>query len=291
MNKLTFKFIFYLLIFLAVCWLVIWYVDTHTIAVLDPKGIIALQERDLIIIATILMLFVVLPVFVLLIGIALRYRAGNKDAKFTPEWDYNLLMESIWWGLPCVIIFALSIITFTSSYDLDPFKPLKVKGDPLKIQVVALQWKWLFIYPDQNIATVNFVQFPKDRPINFEVTADAPMNSFWIPQLAGQIYAMPGMKTKLHLIANEVGNYRGSSANISGAGFASMTFIAKASTQEEFDEWLKSVQQSSQSLDLSQYRKLVEPSEYHPVENFNLKKQDLFDWIIMSYMMPMQTAG
>lgn len=155
MNKLTFKFIFYLLIFLAVCWLVIWYVDTHTIAVLDPKGIIALQERDLIIIATILMLFVVLPVFVLLIGIALRYRAGNKDAKFTPEWDYNLLMESIWWGLPCVIIFALSIITFTSSYDLDPFKPLKVKGDPLKIQVVALQWKWLFIYPDQNIATVN----------------------------------------------------------------------------------------------------------------------------------------
>jgi cytochrome o ubiquinol oxidase subunit 2 len=157
---------------------------------------------------------------------------------------------------------------------------------PLTIQVVALQWKWLFIYPEQNIASVNFFQIPTHTPINFEITADAPMNSFWLPQIAGQIYAMPGMRTKLHLVADEEGQYRGSSANLSGRGFAGMTFIAQASTEADFDKWVESVAQSTKSLDVKEYEQLAEPSENNPVVTFQVEGKGLFDQIIMKYMMP-----
>ena len=198
-------------------------------AVLDPKGFIAFEERDLLYITALLMLTVVVPVLVLAVVICWKYRAGNKKAKYEPEWDKSWALELVWWGFPCIIVALLSVLTVKSCLDLDPFKPLESDVKPLKIQVVALQWKWLFIYPEQKIATINFVQFPEKTPINFELTADAPMNSFWIPQLGGQIYAMPGMSTKLHLIANEAGSYRGSSSNISGNGFAGMIFTAKKS--------------------------------------------------------------
>ncbi len=258
------------------------------IAVLNPKGMIAHQESDLIITSTLLMLIVVIPVFVMSFIFAWKYRASNKKAKYDPDWDKSVVAESIWWGVPCIIILVLSILAWKSTHTLDPYKPIDVTTKPLKIQVVALQWKWLFIYPEQNIATVNFFQFPEKTPVDFEITADAPMNSFWIPQLSGQIFAMPGMKTKLHVIADGVGNYRGSSANISGTGFAGMTFVAKSSTQADFDEWVESVKQSPKALNLDEYKQLAAPSTNNPVASYVLASEDLHNWIIMKYMMPMK---
>ncbi len=256
------------------------------IPVLNPKGWVAMKQRNLIVIATLLMLIVVAPVCIMTLFFAWKYRASNTKAKYRPDWDYHVVAESIWWGFPCLIILFLSILCWKSSHELDPFKPLNADKKPIKIQVVALQWKWLFIYPEEKIATLNFVQFPEQTPVSFEITSDAPMNSFWIPQLGGQIYAMSGMTSKLHLIADEVGNFRGVSANISGRGFAGMTFVAKSSTQEDFDAWVKSVQKLKSGLDLEEYHQLAEPSEYNPVASYVLEDDGLFDWIVMKYMMP-----
>ncbi len=281
-NKLVFIFLSSLAILLAI----FLYPYMLNSAVLDPKGLIALKERDLIYISTLLMLIIVVPVFLLTFAICLKYRVSNKNADYEPEWDYDFLAESIWWGFPCLIILILSIVTWKSTHELDPYKPLESSIKPLKIQVVALQWKWLFIYPDYQIASVNLFQFPEQTPLHFDITADAPMNSFWIPQLGGQIYAMPGMNTKLHLVAHQTGEFRGSSANVSGHGFAGMNFIAKSSTLEEFDNWIKAAQQSSQKLDMNEYYHLALPSEYQPVSLYKLDQDNLYHHILMKYMMP-----
>jgi cytochrome o ubiquinol oxidase subunit 2 len=185
-----------------------------------------------------------------------------------------------------VIIAILAVTTWKSSHELNPFKPLVTGKKPLSIQVVALTWKWLFIYPEQGIATVNFVQFPKNTPINFEITSDAPMNSFWIPQLGGQIYCMPAMRSKLHLIAEEAGDFMGVSANLSGKGFSGMKFTAKSCEESEFSQWVGSVSGSGKQLDMQGYRQLAMPSEYHPVEYYTLAQPDLFDRVLMQYMSP-----
>ena len=285
MSKIL-KFVCITLLLLALLIPAVLYLQGSNIQVLNPKGMIALKERHLLATATFLMLLIVIPVFVLTFIIAWRYRAGNTKAKYAPDWDYSFLAESLWWGLPCAIVLMLSIITWTSSHELDPFKPLESTTKPITIQVVALQWKWLFIYPEQKIATVNFIQFPEHTPLNFEVTADAPMNSFWIPQLGGQIYAMPGMRTKLHLIANAIGSFNGSSANLSGEGFAGMKFIAKSSSQADFEQWVQSVRQSPQHLHLEEYTALAKPSMNNPIASYLLQEQNLFDQIVMQYMMP-----
>jgi cytochrome o ubiquinol oxidase subunit II len=285
MNK-KYKVALIILLALAAVLLAVFFMLTKNVAVLNPKGVIALKERELMITATLMMLIVVIPVFILTFVFAWRYRANNTKTKYTPEWDHHRVIETIWWGLPFVIILILAVIAWRSSHELDPFKPLDTDQRPMTIQVVALQWKWLFIYPEQNIATVNFVQFPEQIPIHFEITADAPMNSFWIPQLGGQVYAMPGMKTQLHLIANEAGSFRGSSANLSGKGFAGMTFTAKAGSQEEFLQWVQSVKQSPNLLSLDEYNQLVEPSINNPVATYLLTAENLYDEIVMKYMMP-----
>jgi cytochrome o ubiquinol oxidase subunit 2 len=256
------------------------------VAVMNPKGLIASKQRDLIITATLLMLIVVIPVFLLTIFISWKYRSGNKEAKYSPDWDHNSKAEMVWWGFPLVIILVLSIVTWKWTHDLDPFKPIQSNAKPMTVQVIALRWKWLFIYPEQGIASVNFVQFPEQVPIKFEITSDAPMNSFWIPQLGGQIYAMPGMMSQLNLIADEQGIFSGSSANLSGKGFAGMRFIAKASSQAEFDKWVVSVQGSSQSLNREEYKRLAEPSEYNQAAFYLLQDDGLFNWSIMKYTMP-----
>ena len=187
-------------------------------------------------------------------------------------------------GRAFYIIAVLSAITWKACLELDPFKPLETQNKPLKVQVVALQWKWLFIYPEQKIATVNFMQFPEQTPINFEITADAPMNSFWIPELGSQIYAMPGMVAKLHLMADMEGSYRGCFGKFKrDRDFLECTFTAKSSSQADFNAWVESVQQSSSSLDYSQ---VVEPSSYDPLALYSLADEDLFDQIVMKYMMP-----
>lgn len=274
--------------FLALIGIVLFFVlNDYSLSgpVLDPKGLIGLQQANLIWIATLIMLIIVIPVFIMAFAISWRYRAGNKSAEYTPHWHDDPLAEAIWWGFPCLIVILLSIVTWRSSHQLDPFVPLKTSVTPVQIQVVALQWKWLFIYPEQKIASLNFLQFPEETPLNFEITSDAPMNSFWIPDLGGQIYAMPGMVSKLHLIAGQLGEFRGSSANLSGSGFAGMHFIAKASSREDFDTWVQTAQ-AAESLDKDKYKALVLPSEYNPAELYALSDENLFNQIVMKYMVP-----
>ncbi len=277
--------VFVLLFFGSVA-LCVSFFSTHSIAVLSPKGMIAMKQRDLFVTACWLMLIVVIPVFILTLAFAWKYRARNSKAKYTPEVDHNHVAECFWWGVPCIIIAILGVITWKSSHELSPYKPIETGKKPLEIQVVALQWKWLFIYPEQGIASVNFVQFPEQTPLKFSITADAPMNSFWIPELGGQIYAMPAMKTQLHLIANEVGDFRGSSANLSGDGFAGMTFTARASSQEAFDAWVQSARQSPKQLSGEAYAQLASPSENNAAAVYLLTQGDLFDRIVMKYMEP-----
>ncbi|MGB2580156.1 MAG: ubiquinol oxidase subunit II [Minisyncoccia bacterium] len=262
------------------------YVTSHNIGVFNPKGIIALAEMNLIITTTILMLIVVIPVFIMLAVFSWRYRAGNTKAKYSPDWHRSIVLEVVWWAIPIIIIAIIARMTWISSHDLDPYKPIASSIEPITIEVVALEWKWLFIYPDKNIATVNFVQLPIDTPINFRITGDAPMNSFWIPQLAGQIYAMAGMDTPLHMMASEKGDYAGVSANYSGFGFSGMKFIARASSQDEFDQWVRTVRVSPNTLGIDEYTKLAEKSRNNDISYYSSVHQGLYDKIIMKFIAP-----
>jgi len=256
----------------------------RTIAILQPAGTIADQQRDLIVFATGLSLLVIVPVFALLGFILWRFRDGNVKAKYRPNWDGSTKLETIWWGIPMVIILVLAGVAWKTSHSLDPYRPLESSVKPLRVQVVALQWKWLFIYPEQHIASVNYLQIPEDTPVNFEITSDAPMNSFWIPQLGGQVYAMSGMTTQLHLMADTVGTYAGASANISGSGFAGMKFNVDSVTGSDFTRWVNDVSQSDKALTAAAYQELVAPSTDTPVTLFGAVDRGLYDSVIAKYM-------
>ena len=252
-------------------------------AILVPSGEIARRQYEILRFAFWLSMIVIIPVFGLLIFISLRYRASKK-AKYTPDWAHNNQLEAVWWGIPIVIILILSIITWRTSHTLDPYKPLDKVTKPLEVQVVSLQWKWLFIYPEQNIATINYLKIPKDTPINLKITSDAPMNSFWIPKLAGQIYAMNGMSTKLHIIANEYGDFEGYSANISGEGFADMKFLVNSSSPEQFESWANVTRYQDNFLSLDRYKLLSQPSTIEEPEYFSGFQPGLYNTIIEKYM-------
>lgn len=262
---------------------------TADIDVLQPQGTIANQQRDLLVIATLMMLIVVIPVYILTFAIAWKYRASNTKAKYSPNLTGNKKAEAVWWGIPMVIIAILAVITWQTSHSLDPFKSLSSEKQPVNIQVVALQWKWLFIYPEHDIATVNHVEFPEKTPVNFVITSDAPMNSFWIPSLGGQIYAMAGMSTKLHLMADTVGTYKGSSANISGEGFSDMRFTARSRTSQGFEDWVQRTKQSSDKLSVDEYKKLSQKSRNNKIKYYSSVDNGLYDTIIMKYMAPAKT--
>lgn len=250
------------------------------IAILAPKGFIALEERNLLLIIQALMLLIVIPVYLFTFIFSWKYNAQNKNAKYDPDLVDNRVAEYFWWGIPTVLTLIIAILTYVKTDQLDPYKPIASDKPAKTIQVIALQWKWLFLYPEEQIASVNFLQIPVGTPIRFEITADAPMNSFWIPHLGGQIYAMPGMKTLLHLIADQAGDYRGSSANLSGAGFSGMHFVTRASTEEEFQNWVESARASAQALD---YKELAKPSKDNPAATYQFEPA-LFDQIVMKYM-------
>ena len=255
------------------------------VSVIHPTGMIAEQERNLLVFATLLMLVVVLPVFILTFVFTWKYHRENKKAKYEPKWDYSLTLEVLWWGVPLVIVAILSVLTWTETHRLDPYRPIPSEKKALNVQVVALQWRWLFLYPEEGIATINYFKFPVDRPVSFSITAQSPMNSFWIPDLGGQIFAMPKMETKLHLIADRLGRFRGSSANISGKGFAGMTFFAESVTNEDFDSWVKE-SQHAKTLDWNDYTEIAKPSEDSREQTFHLVKNDLFSAIIDQYLKP-----
>ncbi len=249
--------------------------------VLDPKGAIGLAERGLMIHAVEFMLIVVVPVFFLLFFFAYWYRKGNTKAKYAPNAEHGRLEELVWWVIPLEIVLVLGALTWGSTHQLDPRKPLEGAA-PLSVQVVALDWKWLFIYPEEGIATVNYLVLPVERPVRFSITADAPMNSFWIPQLGGQIYAMTGMATTLHLVANEPGVYKGAGANYSGDGFAKMKFAATAVSEAEFAEWVASAQAATTTLSYNEYQALSEPGAVEP-RDYGEVAPDLFGSIIAQF--------
>ncbi|NUT74515.1 ubiquinol oxidase subunit II [Pseudomonas sp. C1C7] len=250
---------------------------------LNPKGQVGLDERNLIITATLLMLLVVVPVIVMTFLFAWKYRASNTSATYTPKWNHSTKIEIAVWAVPIMIIIALGYVTYKSTHALDPYKPLESDVKPVTIEVVALDWKWLFIYPEQGIATVNKIVFPAHTPINFRITSDAVMNSFFIPALGGQIYAMAGMQTKLHLIANENAEMDGISANYSGAGFTGMKFKAIATSQEDFDAWVSEVKKSPKQLESAEYAALAKQSQNNPVELYSSVTPNLFQIIVDKY--------
>jgi cytochrome o ubiquinol oxidase subunit 2 len=250
-------------------------------AVLDPKGPIGMQERSIILTATVLMLIVVVPVIALTLFFAWRYRASNGQAEYRPNWSHSNKIEAVVWLIPCVIVAALGVITWRSSHALDPYRPLASKVAPIRIDAVALDWKWLFIYPDQKVATVNEVAFPANVPVEFHITSATVMNAFFIPQLGSQIYAMAGMQTQLHLLAAEPGTYQGLSSNYSGDGFSGMTFKAIAlPSRQGFDSWLAKVRASRQTLATAAYEQLARPSENDPVAYYSQVQPNLFAGIV-----------
>lgn len=233
--------------------------------VLDPKGPIGAAQKDLILITMVLCGIILVPVLSLTAFIAFRYRdKPNNKAPYKPNWSHNTTMELVWWSIPIVIIAILAVITVQYTHNLEPSKPIVSEKEELTIQVTSLDWKWLFQYPEQDIATVNYLYIPTDRPIRFELTSDAPMNSFWIPQLGGQIYTMSGMAMTLYLQADEPGTYYGSGANFTGEYFADMTFYTTAVSEEEFNEWAAQIKEEEQPLTWQDYEKLVEPGTSQP---------------------------
>jgi cytochrome o ubiquinol oxidase subunit 2 len=237
--------------------------------VLSPAGDVAQQQGDLVVLSTLLMLIIIVPVMLLIALFAWRYRATNGEAKYNPEWHHSTALELVIWAVPLLIIICLGAVTWTSTHLLDPYRPIgrldathKVASDakPIRVQVVALDWKWLFIYPDYGIATVNELAAPVNQPIQFDITSSDVMNAFYVPALAGQIYAMPSMITKLNAVVNKPGNYAGFSSNFSGDGFSGMKFRFLAGSQGDFDAWVAKARASGAMLDRATYLKLAKPS-------------------------------
>ena len=251
--------------------------------VLDPKGRIGVAEKSLIETATFAMLIVVIPVIILTLVFAWRYRASNRKATYAPKWAHSTAIEVVVWTIPTLIVIFLAVLTWKTSHELDPYKPIESEVKPIEIQVVALDWKWLFVYPEYGIATVNQIAFPVGTPVNFRITSDSVMNSFFIPQLGSQIYAMAGMQTKLHLIADHAGDYAGLSANYSGAGFSGMKFRALADSPEAFQAWVQKVKASPERLDMDTYYTVAKPSEQNPVRYFSSSDPELFHKIMAKY--------
>lgn len=256
----------------------------------SPSGDIARQQRDLIMISVVLMLIIIIPVIVMTFLFAWKYSEKNKNHKgYDPDWNHSTVLELLIWSAPLLIIIALGAITWTSTHKLDPYRPLDqidatrpvAPGTkPLVVEVVALDWKWLFLYPEQGIATVNEMAAPVDRPIEFHITASSVMNAFFVPSMAGMIYAMPGMETKLHAVMNKTGDFEGISANYSGAGFSDMRFTFHSLSDEGFDSWVAKAKASGDTLSREDYLKLEQPSEKDPVHFYGTVAPNLYNAIL-----------
>jgi cytochrome o ubiquinol oxidase subunit II len=225
--------------------------------VLDPQGPIAAAERLILINATAIMLVVVVPVIVLTLAFAWWYRASNARARYQPEWAYSGHLELVTWAIPAMIVILLASVAWIGSHELDPARALQSPARPVRIEVVSLDWKWLFIYPEQQVATVDQVVIPSATPVEFVLTSASVMNAFLVPQLGSQIYTMPGMATRLNLQADRPGDYPGLSSNFSGDGFSDMRFMVHAVAAAEFQQWLARTRAQGQSLDSDAYAQLA----------------------------------
>lgn len=255
----------------------------------DPAGPVGHVELHLIIVAFLIMLIPVIPVIGMTLWFAWHYRASNEHATYKPEWAHSNKIELVVWMVPFLIVFGLSILSWITTHQLNPYKQLAVEktdnaATPVRIDVIALDWKWLFIYPDEHIATVNQLVIPVGRPLNIRLTSDTVMTSFFIPRLGTQIYAMAGMRTKLHLMADHTGTFLGENTQISGIGYSKMHFKVKAVSTRDYEAWIAKVRHSPNKLDFTAYSQLERPSLDNPVVYYSAVAPDtLFTDVIAKY--------
>lgn len=283
----------YRAVFLVVCTAVVLVIlgyillhGTH-FAVLQPAGQVAKHESALMIFTFSIMMIVVIPVFGLLGFFAWRYRAGNeKKVTYTPEWSGNKRLEIIWWSIPILIIAMLGTISVIAAHTLDPYQPIKSANKTLNVQVVALEWKWLFIYPNLGIATVNELPIPVNTPVHFELSADAPMSAFWVPTLGSMIYTMNGMSSQLNLMADQTGTFPGYNTNINGEGYSKMTFNVYSKTSQDFNAWVATAKKSPNMMDISTLKKISKPGPMKET-TYMLMDNKLYNKVVMKYMQGM----
>ncbi len=257
--------------------------DLKRAAVLDPKGPIALAERDLLFDAFCVMMIVIVPVIILTLWFAWRYRASNTSAQYTPTWSNSVKIDAFVWSIPAIIVISLGVLLWRSTYKLDPYRPIENAGPAIEVQVVAQDWKWLFIYPEQGIAVVNQLAFPAGRPLSLRITSDTVMNSFYVPQLAGQIYAMAGMQTRLQLLADQPGKFVGRNSQYSGGGYSDQHFEVVSLSQGDFDAWVAKAKQAPGRLDAQTYPAQAAKSRAVPITYYSAVEAGLYDQIIAKY--------
>jgi cytochrome o ubiquinol oxidase subunit II len=257
--------------------------------VMKPHGDIAAQQAQLIVTSTLLMLLIIVPVMALTVFFAFRYRQSNAKATYAPDWDHSTKLELVIWGAPLLIIIALGAITWITTHKLDPYRPLDriaagrpvpAGTQPLVVDVVAMDWKWLFVYPEQGVATVNELALPVDRPVEFRITSTTVMNAFYVPAMAGMVYAMPGMQTELHAVMNQAGTYEGLSANYSGSGFSDMRFKVLSLSDGDFAGWVAAARQGGAVLSRASYLELDKPSHKEPVRRYAKVEDGLYDAVL-----------
>lgn len=252
-------------------------------AVVDPAGPVALAERNLLWWAFVLMMIVALPVFAMTAWFAIRYRASNERAPYFPDWGGSIGVEIAVWFVPAILVVAIGYLVWAYTHTLDPYKPLAAVGRPLKIQAIAQDWKWVFIYPGAGVASVNELAIPVGRPVQLEITSDTVMNALYIPRLAGQIYAMAGMRTELNLQADRAGRFTGRNSQYSGSGFSDQHFTVLAESDQDFKTWIGKAKASGRALDMAAYDKLARARATSPVMVFSTVAPGLFKRVIADH--------
>ena len=258
--------------------------------VLNPKGPIASAERQILLNSLGIMLAIVIPTILATLGVAYWFRSSNRRARYLPDFEYSGRLELLVWSIPIMTVLLLAGVNWVGSYDLDPPKPIASTEKPVRVQVVSLDWKWLFIYPDQGIASVNQLTIPVGTPVSFELTSSGVMNSFWVPQLGGQIYTMAGMATRHNLQADYPGTYRGRSANYSGSGFADMYFDVHAVPGEKFTQWVDATRSAGPALDAQAYADLARPGKAVAPFTYRSVAPNLFSRILSAGMQPVDAS-
>jgi cytochrome o ubiquinol oxidase subunit 2 len=256
------------------------------LAVLNPQGPIGAADRQILINSVVIMLVVVLPTIVATLGVAWWFRASNPRARYSPEWVYSGRIELVTWSIPVLVILFLGGLAWTGSHDLDPARPLPSSGDPLEVQVVSLDWKWLFIYPSEKIASVNQLVVPAGVPIHFALTSASVMTAFFIPQLGSMIYTMNGMRTQLYLQADHEGTYHGLASQFSGDGFSTMGFDVRAVSADEFRQWVGTAAATGPGLDSQSYRQLEQQSQNVVPFTYRDVEGGLFEAILLQKLPP-----
>ncbi len=250
--------------------------------VLDPKGPISVAQRQIMFNSLGIMLAIVIPTILATLGVAYWFRSSNSRAHYQPDFEYSGRIEMLVWSIPTMTVLLVGGVAWVGSHDLDPPKPIASTVKPINVQVVSLDWKWLFIYPDQGIASVNHLTVPVATPVSFQLTSSGVMNSFFVPQLGSQIYAMAGMVSRLHLQADHLGTYRGLSAQYSGSGFADMRFAVDAVSDESFAQWVDAARSAGPTLDEQAYVDLAKPSKAVSPFTYRAVASNLFNRIVSS---------